>query len=231
MNKKEKKFYDDWYKAAMTFANIITISRFILIIPFLYFLYLKQPNFLSMSEFTAKLVALIIFVVASFTDYLDGMVARLWKEESKLGKFLDPLADKFLVASAFVAFVQLEGSLIPFWMVLLVIFREFIITALRITALSQTKEMETMTLGKAKTTSQLLTIIVILVFFVLKAYYYPSESDVTPISLDTFLIQYFDDFGNFIRYTPFTLMSITTVITVFSGIRYLVKNRVLFLGE
>ncbi len=218
----------------VTCANSLTISRFILIIPFLYFLFLREDNLFSLTEYQGKLIALIIFVLASLTDYLDGYIARVFNEESKLGQFLDPLADKFLVASAFISFLQLEAELIPYWMVLLVIFREFLITALRITALSQTVEVETMTLGKAKTTLQLLTIIVILVFFVLKSYYasnHPELNYPDSISLDTFLETYFEDTGFFIRYTPYVLMLITTIITVSSGIRYLWKNRALYLGE
>lgn len=216
---------------ALTYANFLTVSRFVLIIPFLYFLFLSYPNFLAFSEFTSKLISLIIFILASITDFFDGFLARFLKEESDLGQFLDPLADKFLVASAFIAFVQLEGGIVPYWMVLVIIFREFLITALRITALNQTKELETMTLGKAKTTFQLSTVIIILFFFALKSYYYPSDNYPTSISLDIFLSTYFEDFGYFIRHTPFLLMLVTTIITVFSGGRYLYKNRTLYLGE
>ncbi|MDH4130137.1 MAG: CDP-diacylglycerol--glycerol-3-phosphate 3-phosphatidyltransferase [Spirochaetota bacterium] len=208
---------------SFTLANAITVLRFILIIPFLYFLFLKEGNFLGLKEFSAKLTSLIIFVFASATDYFDGYIARIYKEESKLGKFLDPLADKFLVASALIAFIQLEPDLIPYWMVLLIILREFIITALRITALNQSRELETMKLGKTKTTLQLLTIIIILFFFVLKSHYYPSA----PISLEKFL----SEGGEYVIYTPFLLMLLTTIITVVSGVRYLIKNRVLFIGE
>ncbi len=218
----------------LTCANLLTISRFILIVPFLYFLFLGEDNLFGLSEFQGKLIAFIIFVLASLTDYIDGYIARAFNEVSKLGQFLDPLADKFLVASAFISFLQLEAELIPYWMVLLVIFREFLITALRITALSQTEEVETMTLGKAKTTLQLLTIIVILAFFILKSYHasnYPESHYPKSISLDTFLGTYFEDTGFFIRYTPYVLMLITTIITVMSGIRYLWKNRALYLGE
>ncbi len=215
----------------MTWANWVTILRIVLIIPFLYLLYLKNPNFFNISEFTAKLLAFSIFVVASFTDFLDGWLARYWNESTSLGKFLDPLADKFLVISAFIAFVQLEGGLIPFWMVLLIVMREILITTLRLTALSKTTEFETMTLGKAKTTSQMVTIIVILGFLVLRAYYYPQDSYTPPVSLYQFLDAYFESFGYFIKHTPLALMFITTVLTVSSGIRYLIKNRLIILGD
>lgn len=218
-------------KIQINLANGLTFARFLLIIPFLYFLFLKPPNILELTEFLSKLIALIIFLLASITDYFDGYFARLLNETSRFGKFLDPLADKFLVASALIAFLQLEGGLIPYWMVLLIIFREFLITALRITALSQQQEVETMKMGKAKTTFQILTIIVILFFLVLKAYYYPQEYYPKSISLDSFLGSYFQDWGNFIRYSPLVLMTITTLITVGSGIRYLWKNRALFLAE
>jgi len=217
----------------LTFANLLTYFRIILILPFLYFLFLDKDNAIGISEFMARLIAFIIFIVASVTDFFDGYLARVLKEESKIGQFLDPLADKFLVSSALIAFLQIDGGIIPFWMVTLVIFREFLITGLRISALSQSKEVETMTLGKAKTTFQLMTILVILLFIVLKAYFIP-EYNQSPVTLLDFLSHIGDKYyvGKYLlRYAPYILMLITTIITVFSGIRYLYKNRSLIIGD
>jgi len=217
----------------LTFANLLTYFRIILILPFLYFLFLDKDNALGISEFLARLIAFIIFIVASVTDFFDGYLARVLKEESKIGQFLDPLADKFLVSSAFIAFLQIDGGIIPFWMVILVLFREFLITGLRITALSQSREVETMTLGKAKTTFQIMTILVILLFIVLKAYFIPEHYQ-SPVTLLDFLSHFGDKYyvGKYLlRYAPYFLMLLTTIITVFSGIRYLYKNRSLIIGD
>jgi CDP-diacylglycerol--glycerol-3-phosphate 3-phosphatidyltransferase len=88
-------------------------------------------------NFYTRLAALVIFVAASITDWYDGKLARERGEVTTLGIFLDPLADKFLISSAFVAFVQIPEIYVPAWMVVLIIGREFLITGLR--ALAATK--------------------------------------------------------------------------------------------
>ena len=80
----------------------------------------------------AKLIALAVFIVASLTDWLDGMLARRRGELTPLGALLDPIADKVLVLGAFLAFVQLR--LVPAWMVLVIMLRELVITRIRLIA-------------------------------------------------------------------------------------------------
>jgi len=96
-----------------TKANFITVLRILLTPLFIYFLFGGRQYF--------EILALLIFILASITDAYDGYIARKYSEVTKLGKFLDPLADKVLMSAAFISFVVM--GLVPLWMVILVILR------------------------------------------------------------------------------------------------------------
>lgn len=106
----------------MTLANKLTLMR-ILSVPFFVF-------FLFFLGETGKIVALLVFILASFSDLLDGWLARKKNEVTSLGKIVDPVADKILVYAAFISFIQLR--LIPFWMVIIIMSRDLLIMALRV---------------------------------------------------------------------------------------------------
>ncbi len=108
----------------------------------------------------AKCSALVLFLLASLTDWLDGYLARRWRQTSALGALLDPIADKVLVLGTFLAFVQLR--LIPAWMVLIIALREFLITGVRLFAASRAIVLSAAKEGKHKTVSQMVTIVLIL---------------------------------------------------------------------
>ena len=205
-----------------TIPNCLTILRFLLVPVFLVFI-LKDTFF-------AKAVSLGIFLIAALTDFLDGQIARRFNQKSEFGKFADPLADKFLVAAAFIAFIQIPQLLIPFWLVLLILSREFIITGLRIAAISQEKSMNTSYLGKAKTTAQMLTIIVVLIMLVFGAKIRQTGIPLNPAAPELFWTAWSGSnfWGRVIAYAPITLMGITAFLTLLSGMRYLIKNRDIF---
>ncbi|MFA5729263.1 MAG: CDP-diacylglycerol--glycerol-3-phosphate 3-phosphatidyltransferase, partial [Candidatus Neomarinimicrobiota bacterium] len=113
------------------YPNLLTLFRILLTPLFLYFLFNRYRFF--------EILALLIFVVASVTDVYDGYIARKYSSVTKMGKFLDPLADKILMSAAFISFVVLD--LIPLWMVILVILRDFIVTGIRILMNSQNQTM------------------------------------------------------------------------------------------
>ena len=207
--------------------NVLTLFRIFLILPFLVFLFIDS--------WTMKLISLIVFIFGSLTDWVDGFLARRLKQTTKFGNFMDPLADKLFISAALIALPSLEKDLFPFWMVFLIISREFIITYLRIFALSQEKEIATMRLGKTKTTLQILTIIIILIFLIVKSYLIQTSRIIPqtgPIGIPIAQIwkNYFSDWAFVLTYTPTFLMLITTIITVFSGIQYIIKNRSLIMG-
>ena len=134
--------------------NKITIFR-IFLIPILIILLLVT----SISN--RFFLALIVFLVASFTDHLDGKLARKYGQITTFGKFLDPLADKMLVMSAFICFVDL--NLISSVPVIIILLREFLVTSMRLVAMSSGKVVAANIWGRTKTVTQLIAIIVILV--------------------------------------------------------------------
>jgi CDP-diacylglycerol--glycerol-3-phosphate 3-phosphatidyltransferase len=108
----------------------------------------------------SRYVALAVFVAASVTDALDGHIARSRNLVTNFGKLMDPLADKLLVTAALVAMVQ--GSELPAWAAVVIVSREFLITGLRMIALEKNIVIAASAWGKAKTVSQMIMIILVL---------------------------------------------------------------------
>ena len=132
--------------------NLLTSSRILLVPLFLYFLF---------SDFShGKLLALIVFMIASITDALDGKIARKHDAVSKFGIFFDPLADKFLVLSAFYSFMFIGdlSTTVKLWMIILISFRDVLVTFIRTIMQYKGVTMTTSKLGKLKTALQIITI-------------------------------------------------------------------------
>ncbi|MES2309020.1 MAG: CDP-diacylglycerol--glycerol-3-phosphate 3-phosphatidyltransferase [Verrucomicrobiota bacterium] len=142
--------------------NQITLARIGL--AFLYILFqtwgLQERSFLTHS------VTLVIFIIAGISDWLDGYLARKMNLLSDFGRLFDPLADKILICAALIGLMA--HQLIPYWMVVLIISREFLITGLRLVALQQGSILAAERAGKHKTVSQIITIIVGLLYLSLK---------------------------------------------------------------
>ena len=134
----------------MNTANKLTLFRVILIPVFLVVLYLELPLW----------YALGIFVVASITDFVDGYVARNYNQTTDFGKFMDPLADKVLVMAAMLWFVE-DGRMAA-WALLIVVVREFAVTALRLIAVGGGRVIAAAWSGKVKTASTMVGIILML---------------------------------------------------------------------
>src|SRR2546425_3050099 len=137
----------------MNLPNQFTISRFILTIAFLAVIFSQSPYH--------ETIALILFSAASLTDYFDGKIARERKLITNFGVLMDPLADKILVCSAFIAFVGIQR--IQAWMVVIVVARELAITGLRLLAASRNVVLAAEGYGKHKTISQITAILAILI--------------------------------------------------------------------
>lgn len=137
----------------MNLANAITIARISLIPVFVALLFSKLPG--------GAYMAAGVFALAALTDKLDGYVARRRKTITSLGIFLDPLADKLLVAAALVSLVSL-GQL-PAWVAMVIIGREFAVTGLRLFAITQGVDIPADRLGKLKTVSQIVAILFLMV--------------------------------------------------------------------
>ncbi len=162
--------------------TVITFSRILLI-----------PIFISV-VYSMPLLGVFVFSVASLTDILDGYIARKSKQVTKLGVLLDPVADKLLVISALVVFVDIE--LIPAWIAIIIITREFLVTGLRIVALSKDIVIPAESGGKIKTVAQISSVIVLLV-------------SRTFISMDLYSV-------------GMTLLWIAMLIGIISGVQYFI---------
>lgn len=134
----------------MNLPNRLTILRIFLIPFFVFFM---------LSDFS-KWIALIIFVVASLTDMLDGKIARKYNLVTDFGKFMDPLADKLLVCSALICLVELKR--IPAWIVIAIISREFIISGFRLVAAEKQIVIAANFWGKIKTVCQMFMVILMI---------------------------------------------------------------------
>jgi len=134
----------------MNLPNKLTILRIVMIIPFLLVLYLNIPF--------ASYIALVIFILASLTDMLDGKIARKHNLITDFGKFADPLADKMLVMAALVWFVEI--GLMPGWVLLVVLVREFAVSGLRMVASDQGRVIAAGWSGKVKTASTMVCIVI-----------------------------------------------------------------------
>lgn len=133
----------------MNVPNMLTIIRMILIIPFVILL-LNGAN----------IPAVIIFVVASLTDMLDGQIARKYNLVTNFGKFMDPLADKLLVCSALICLVEMER--LAAWIVIIIIAREFIISGFRLVASDNGIVIAASYWGKFKTVFQMAMVVVLM---------------------------------------------------------------------
>ncbi|UOQ85640.1 CDP-diacylglycerol--glycerol-3-phosphate 3-phosphatidyltransferase [Gracilibacillus salinarum] len=184
----------------MNIPNKITLSR-ILLIP-IFILLLSYPFEWGIWEVAdqsipiSHLVAVIIFAIASATDWLDGYYARKYQLVTNLGKFLDPMADKLLVSAAFILLVEL--GIAPAWIVIIIISREFAVTGLRLVAAGEGVVLAAGQLGKLKTVFQILAIIVLLLHNV------PFSAVDMPIDM--------------------ILLYVALIFTIVSGVEYFVKN-------
>ncbi len=145
----------------MNLPNKLAVLRIILVIPFVIFLGFGL-SMEGIGSLILRVIAFWIFVGASVTDYLDGYIARKNNQVTNLGKLLDPLADKILVLSALIVFTK--NNQLSVWIVLLILFRELMITGLRSIAAAEGVIIAAETLGKWKTVSQIIGILVIIIF-------------------------------------------------------------------
>ena len=178
--------------------NILTVFRIILTPVFIYILFLGGGS--------GYPLALAIFIAAGTTDIIDGYLARRLNVESTIGKLLDPAADKILVLSAFISFVTMD--LIYLWMVIVIILRDVLVTALRSIQEKRNMPMATRKLAKAKTAIQITSIIVILSYLSMKVYQ----------------VQWFAELVESLHLIM-VFMYLTVIFTVYTGIDYLIANR------
>ena len=175
-------------------------TRILLVPVFLYCLFADFSH--------GKLLALIVFAAAAITDAYDGKIARKYDIETKFGVFFDPLADKLLILSAFYGFMFLPvlSTTIKLWMIILISFRDILVTLMRTLMQYKGMTMITSKAGKLKTFLQIITINFILIYLILQSY---------KVDIPTDILQY---------NSLYFLMVITTMITFYTGIHYVYNN-------
>jgi CDP-diacylglycerol--glycerol-3-phosphate 3-phosphatidyltransferase len=136
----------------MNFPNALTLARILLIFVFI----ILAANADGVSEklnFTLRIIAYIVALVAAFTDLADGYLARKWDQVTDFGKLMDPLADKIFVAAIMLMMVQYK--LLPAWVAVIIVARKFLVTGLRMLALQQQTVIAADIWGKLKTVLQM----------------------------------------------------------------------------
>ena len=183
----------------MNLPNRLTLLRLVLILPFVVAL---------STDFTGgKVLALLIFVAGTATDYADGVIARKFHLITDFGRLMDPLVDKMMTVAAFICLVAL--GLIPAWAVIAIVSREFLITGLRLVAASRGLVLPAEKLGKHKTVWQMLTIVYYLLLL--------SVKDSVPGSLTGSTLASLERLGTL-------FLAITVALTLWSGISYLTRH-------
>lgn len=191
----------------MSIPNLLTVSRIGLTGFFMLALFSHSP--------AGRVWALGIFGLAALTDLFDGWLARRWHQESAFGVLMDPIADKVLVLAAFLSFVELR--LVPAWMVVLIVSREFVITGLRLVAVRQGKVLAAERGGKHKTVSQMVTIVAALVYLVAQDLAAARAAPATTVAIEQWG-------GAGVR----ALVVVTVILTLTSGVSFLWTHRDVF---
>ena len=185
----------------MNWANRLTLSRLLLTVVFV--------AALNSSWQYGRTLALIIFLLAGISDFVDGEIARRYGFVTDFGKLMDPLVDKIMVAAAFISLVPLKA--VPAWAATTVVARDFLITGLRMMASAKGKILPAEMLGKQKTSWQVVTVIFFLALLSLNELRYASETSI-------WWLRAWNQAGP-------VLVGITVALTIFSALAYAWRHR------
>ena len=188
----------------MNLANKLTMLRIFLVPLFLIFIAVKDIPY-------GTFMATFIFIVAALTDQLDGYIARSRNQITTFGKFMDPLADKLLVTAALISLVELQ--IIPAWATVIIISREFAVSGLRTIAASEGKVIAASMWGKAKTVTQIVAIIALLI----KVNISSSKYLISLIEANKLVEVVINNGSKF-------LLFLAVIMTIISGYDYFKKN-------
>jgi CDP-diacylglycerol---glycerol-3-phosphate 3-phosphatidyltransferase len=191
----------------MNWANRLTLSRLALTMLFVVSL--------SSSWQYARTAALVIFLIAGLTDFVDGEIARRYGVVTNFGKLMDPLVDKIMVAAAFISLVPLKA--VPAWAATTVVARDFLITGLRLMASAKGRILPAESLGKQKTSWQIVTIIFFLALLAIAELRYANETS-------TWWVRAWSEAGP-------VLVWVTVALTIYSGLGYAWQNRDLIVPD
>ena len=185
----------------MNWANRLTLSRLVLTVLFVLAL--------NSSWQYSRTCALAIFLIAGLTDFIDGEIARRYGVITNFGKLMDPLVDKIMMAAAFISLVPLKA--VPAWAATTVVARDFLITGLRLMASAKGRILPAESLGKQKTSWQIITVIFFLALLSMPELRYANETS-------TWWVRARYEAGP-------VLVWITVALTVYSGLGFTWRNR------
>ena len=188
--------------------NAITVARILLVPVFVVALLCPWPDWMGIADSVGpyqSIIAAVIFIIISCTDWLDGYLARSRDMVTDFGKLMDPLADKILVAAALISLVELDA--LPTWVVLVILAREFIISGVRMMAATKGTVIAASYIGKSKTVFQMIAIVL---FTIKDSPALENIVSIMPIDIDVFC---------------WITMGIALILTIVSLIDYLVKAR------
>lgn len=188
----------------MNTPNKLTIIRVVLIPVFMAFYLMEGMGWL--------LVAFAVFLAAAITDHFDGKLARQYNQVTTFGKLMDPIADKLLIFGAFLCFMQRGQGHINAWIIMVVLLREFLVTGVRMLAMGENNVIAASIWGKAKTVSQFVLVIAVMVFeFITMSFeFMPFSTDIIAKIMDVLI---------------YIMISVSVILTIFSGWDYVWKNR------
>ncbi|MFH1476606.1 MAG: CDP-diacylglycerol--glycerol-3-phosphate 3-phosphatidyltransferase [Verrucomicrobiota bacterium] len=195
----------------MNLSNQLTVSRFGMAFILTVFLTLPIPF--------GKTMGFLVFLLAAFTDYWDGRLARRTGTVTAFGQLMDPLVDKVLICAAFVSFVAIH-QIVPAWIVIVILTREFMVTGLRLLAANHGQMIPASRWGKHKTVWQMIVISVIMIGLA-------AREDLLPLLLQGAELQSFLNlhYDRYFHYVTFWLSALVAVLTVLSGSLYLWQCR------
>src|SRR6059058_1351952 len=185
----------------MNWANRITLSRLALTVLFVVSL--------NSSWQYARTTALVIFQIAGLTDFIDGEIARRYGIITNFGKLMDPLVDKIMLAAAFISLVPLKA--VPAWAATTIVARDFLITGLRLMASAKGRILPAESLGKQKTSWQIITVVFFLALLSIAELRYTTETS-------TWWLRAWGQAGP-------VLVWITVALTLYSGVGYAWRHR------
>ena len=191
----------------MNWANRLTLSRLLLTVAFV--------AALDSSWQYARTSALVIFLIAGLTDFIDGEIARRYARVTNFGKLMDPLVDKIMMAAAFISLVPLKA--VPAWAATTVVARDFLITGLRLMASAKGRVLPAERLGKQKTSWQVITVIFFLGLLSIAELREANERS-------TWWFRAWHDAGP-------VLVWITVALTIYSGLAYAWQHRELIVSD
>ena len=196
----------------MNLANKLTIFRIILV-PLMVIVAIINPSGSLLGISTTFWIMGIIFITASITDKLDGYIARSRNQITTFGKFLDPIADKILVLTAMIIFVEYDK--LPAWIPIIVAFREFLVSGFRLVASQKGGQVIAASVwGKLKTVTQMIALV--LMFIDSYSYGYFITNPIDNIGL------------KILNIITFIMMTISVIATIFSGYDYIKNGKDLF---